>query len=67
MLNLLSSDSSGRAEPRPPRGAWLSIVAMAVAGALALGAPAAHAAGVRDFRGYGNPGARGAPAPMLLG
>ena len=28
---------------------------------------AAHAAGVRDFRGYGNPGARGAPAPMLLG
>ena len=22
---------------------------------------------VRDFRGYGNPGALGAPAPMLLG
>jgi len=45
MLNLSSSGSSGRARRRRPRGAWLSIVA--VAGVLALGAPTASAAAVR--------------------
>src|SRR5690349_8319840 len=49
MLNLSSSGSRsgsrGRARRRRPRGAWLSIVA--VAGVLALGVPTASAAAVR--------------------
>jgi hypothetical protein len=45
MLNLLSSGSSDRAGRRRPRGAWLSVVA--VAGMLALGAPTASVAAVR--------------------
>ena len=45
MLNLSSSGSRGRARHRRPRGAWLSIVA--VAGVLALGVPTASAAAVR--------------------
>lgn len=45
MLNLSSSGSSGRAGHRRPRGAWLSVIA--VAGLLALGAPVASVAAVR--------------------
>jgi hypothetical protein len=45
MLNLSSSGSRGRAGHRRPRGAWLSVVA--VAGVLALGVPTASVAAVR--------------------
>jgi hypothetical protein len=45
MPNLLSSGSSGRAGSRRPRGAWLSV--LAVAAMLALGVPNASVAAVR--------------------
>jgi hypothetical protein len=44
MLNLFSSDSSGRAGPRRSRRAWLSV--LAAAGMLALGVPTASMAAV---------------------
>ena len=49
MLNLSSSGSRGRAGHRRPRGAWLSVIAVAgmVAGVLALGAPVASVAAAR--------------------
>ena len=45
MLKLSSSGSRGRAGHRRPRGAWLSM--LAVAGVLALGVPTASVAAVR--------------------
>src|SRR5271166_5661459 len=44
-MDLSSSGSRGRAGHRRPRGAWLSVIAVAVV--LALGVPAAGVAAVR--------------------
>ena len=57
MFHLSSAGSRGRARHRRPRGAWLSV--LAVAGVLALGVPGASAAAVRAG---GSPSAPSTPA-----